>query len=56
MEILRSEHWSAEKRLTVDVLVENQAAVAFWRAIGYKDYALTLEITPAEPPADHDNS
>ena len=46
MGILMSKHWSSEKRLTVDVLVENPAAVAFWQAIGYKDYALTLEITP----------
>ena len=46
MGILMSKHWSDEKRLTVDVLVENQAAISFWRAIGYEDYALTLEITP----------
>ena len=40
-----SKHWSDERRLTVDVLVENQAAISFWRAIGYNDYALRLEIT-----------
>ena len=31
----------------VDVLVNNGAAVAFWRSVGYADYCLTLEI-PAE--------
>ena len=46
LEILRAKMWPPNKRLTVDVLVENPAAVAFWRAIGYKDYGLTLEILP----------
>lgn len=44
--ILRSEMWSPKKRLTVDVLTENSAAAAFWRAVGCKDYSLTLEIMP----------
>jgi hypothetical protein len=44
--ILRSKVWPANKRLTVDVLVQNAAAVAFWRAVGCKDYCLTLEILP----------
>ena len=46
VEILRSNVWSKNKRLTVDVLVTNQDAVAFWRAVGYADYSLTLEILP----------
>jgi predicted acetyltransferase len=45
-QILRSKVWPANKRLTVDVLVRNAAAVAFWRAVGCKDYCLTLEILP----------
>jgi len=45
-EILRSQIWPANKRLTVDVLVQNAAAVAFWRAVGYQDYSLKLEILP----------
>lgn len=48
MEILRKELWPATKRLTVDVLVANRSAVAFWRSVGYRDYALTLEILPLE--------
>ncbi|MGD9721177.1 MAG: N-acetyltransferase family protein [Pirellulales bacterium] len=48
IDILRGEVWPAGRRLTVDVLVSNQAGVAFWRAVGYRDYALTLEIVP--PP------
>jgi Predicted acetyltransferase len=42
--------WPAGKRLTVSVLVQNTAALSFWRAMGYRDYALTLEIMPGERP------
>src|SRR5262249_13954222 len=34
MEILRKQIWQKDKRLTVEVLVHNMAAVAFWRAVG----------------------
>jgi predicted acetyltransferase len=44
--ILRTKIWPANKRLTVDVLVQNTAAIAFWRTVGYKDYCLALEILP----------
>jgi predicted acetyltransferase len=47
VEMLRSQVWPKTKRLTVEVLVANKAAVAFWRAVGYVDYALSLEIMPA---------
>ena len=46
METLRSKIWPKNKRLTVEVLVHNTAAIAFWRAVGYKDYCLTLESLP----------
>ena len=46
--LLRSEIWPKKKRLTVEVLVHNAAAIAFWRACGYRDYSLTLEIAPSE--------
>jgi predicted acetyltransferase len=48
VEILRSQIWPKNKRLTVGVLVRNTAAVAFWRAMGYRDYSLTLEMLPAD--------
>jgi GNAT superfamily N-acetyltransferase len=44
--VLKAEIWPQDLRLTVDVLCHNEAAVAFWRAMGYKDYCLTLEILP----------
>ena len=46
VQILRSQVWPRTKRLTVDVLVNNKSAVSFWRAVGYSDYCLTLEIQP----------
>ena len=45
--LLRSQIWPAHKRLTVDVLAQNVAAIAFWRAVGCRDYSLKLEILPA---------
>jgi GNAT superfamily N-acetyltransferase len=48
MDILRSQVWPPGKRLTVEVLTANTRAVAFWHAMGYQDYALTLEIMPEE--------
>jgi len=51
IKILRSKIWPKNRRLTVEVLVQNEAAAAFWRAVGYKDYCLTLEMLPdASPP------
>ena len=47
-EILRSQIWPKTKRLTVEVLVKNEAVVAFWRAMGYHDYSLALEILPSQ--------
>jgi len=46
VQILRSQVWPKDRRLTVDVLVANQSGVAFWRSVGYADYALSLEILP----------
>jgi predicted acetyltransferase len=50
MEILLTQIWKQNKRLTVEVLTANKAAVAFWRAVGYADYSLTLEIVPKTFP------
>ncbi len=46
VEILRSEVWPQNKRLTVEVLTANPRAVSFWRSVGYADYSLSLEILP----------
>ncbi len=44
--ILRRDIWPSSKRLTVDVLASNQAAVSFWKKMGFSEYCLTLEILP----------
>ncbi len=44
--ILKEQVWPGGIRLTVDVLCQNQGGIAFWRSVGYRDYCLTLEITP----------
>ena len=49
LEYLRSTVWPKTKRLTVEVLVSNIGGVAFWHAVGYTDYCLTLEIRPNQP-------
>ena len=46
VEILKTQLWPQTKRLTVEVLTQNQFAIAFWRAMGYQDYSLALEILP----------
>jgi predicted acetyltransferase len=46
IELLRSQIWPKDKRLTVEVLAANTSGIAFWRAVGYTDYSLTLEILP----------
>jgi ribosomal protein S18 acetylase RimI-like enzyme len=48
MRILMEEVWPQEKRLTVDVLTGNQAARAFYQAIGFREYAVELEISASE--------
>ena len=50
-EILRAKIWPKHKRLTVDVLVKNPVAIAFWRSFGYEDYCLTLQILPVASPS-----
>jgi len=45
-EILRDAVWPKDKRLVVEVLCHNPSGIAFWRAMGYTEYCLTLEIMP----------
>jgi GNAT superfamily N-acetyltransferase len=46
LDILRTKIWPKNKRLTVEVLTANAGGAAFWRAAGFKDYCLQLEIVP----------
>src|SRR5262249_28293295 len=40
---LREKAWRGE-RVRLEVLIGNAVGIAFWRAIGFKDYCLTLEL------------
>jgi ribosomal protein S18 acetylase RimI-like enzyme len=46
MRLLREEIWPPDRRVTVEVLVGNQVARAFYRAVGFGEYSLELEILP----------
>jgi GNAT superfamily N-acetyltransferase len=46
MAMLRDQIWPPGKRLTVEVLCRNTAGIAFWKAMGYHEYSLCLEIVP----------
>ena len=46
MRILFDNVWPKNKRLTVEVLWKNKPAVEFWKAVGYQEHSLTLEIPP----------
>lgn len=35
--------WQESPRLRLDVLTENERGIAFWRAMGFTDYCLTME-------------
>ena len=40
---LRESAWKDAPRVRLDVLVGNAAGIAFWRAVGFRDYCLTME-------------
>src|SRR5438067_9662402 len=40
---LRVHAWADAPRVRIDVLVGNAGAIAFWRAVGFRDYCLTME-------------
>jgi predicted acetyltransferase len=44
MGLLRHHIWPKGQRLTVSVLTHNEGGLKFWRAMGYRDYCLTMEI------------
>ncbi|MBW2092679.1 MAG: GNAT family N-acetyltransferase [Deltaproteobacteria bacterium] len=48
VKILFTEVWPKNKKLLVDVLWQNKTAIAFWKAVGFKEYSLALEMLPGE--------
>ena len=44
LKLLLSEIWPAHLPVRLEVLVGNETARRFWQAVGFSDYALTMEI------------
>lgn len=42
--LLRAEIWPPGRRVTVEALATNRRGYAFWTALGFHDYAVTLEL------------
>jgi predicted acetyltransferase len=41
--LLRKKAWKKAVLLRMDVLVGNKTGIRFWKALGFKDYCLTME-------------
>jgi ribosomal protein S18 acetylase RimI-like enzyme len=41
--LLRDKAWKSAPGIRLDVLVQNRAGIGFWKALGFKDYCLTME-------------
>jgi GNAT superfamily N-acetyltransferase len=39
-----AQHVWHDRRLSLDVLVENHSGIAFWRSMGFRDYCITMEM------------
>ena len=35
--------WGSNRRIRLDVLIDNEAGIAFWKSVGFGAYCLTLE-------------
>ena len=46
--LLAEQIWPPGCRITADVLCTNKSAYAFWKAVGFRDYAIMLERDPAK--------
>ena len=49
--ILRSSVWPPGARVRVEVLATNPEGAAFWRSVGFSEYATTLELVPTGAPS-----
>ena len=41
---LKQNSWQEESRIRIEVLIGNDQAIAFWRSMGFRNYALTMEL------------
>lgn len=45
---LRRDHFPKDQPLQLEAAIWNTDVIAFWRALGFKDFSLTLEMKPEE--------
>jgi GNAT superfamily N-acetyltransferase len=48
MNILLSEIWAPNVRITVEVLTINHIGYLFWKSLGFQDYSILLEMLPEQ--------
>jgi ribosomal protein S18 acetylase RimI-like enzyme len=41
---LHDNAWSNAPRIRIEVLIDNVAGIAFWRAVGFTDYSIAMEL------------
>jgi GNAT superfamily N-acetyltransferase len=46
---MRTNVWKDAGRIRLDVLIGNESGIAFWRAAGFEDYCLTMELEDRGP-------
>ena len=51
MQILLNNTLRDFQRVYLDVIIKNSAAHAFWKTVGFRDYAVTMEILRESPDA-----
>lgn len=51
MQWLLDNDWKDALRIRLDVLIQNRTGQDFWRAIGFKDYCITMDLNRPVPPA-----
>ena len=44
IEWLKNNPWKECKRIRTDVLIDNAVGIDFWKAVGFKEYCITLEM------------
>ena len=44
IEWLKNNPWTEYKKIRMDVLVGNVSGIDFWKAVGFKEYSITMEM------------
>lgn len=51
-DILRHHVWPKDKRIVTEVLCHNSVGHTFWKAVGFKEYSIALELPPVQENAE----